>query len=133
MKNLTGKVLIDTSIWIEYFRGNSEITNIVDLLIDEDRAVIVGPVISELIQGVKDKTKAEELITNIKALPYIDIRKSDWIDIGLFSFRLRKKGLTIPFTDTIIAAVAIKYHLSMYSIDKHFDYIEELLKFQGNK
>jgi len=43
MKDLDGRVLIDSSIWIEYFRGKGNIAEEVDRLIDEDRAVIIGP------------------------------------------------------------------------------------------
>ena len=127
---LQTKVLIDTSIWIEYFRGNARIDEAVDLLIDSGRAYITGPVMAELIQGVKTKKQAEELLTNLKALPYVDIRKSDWSDIGFFSLEFRKKGIAIPFTDTVIACMAIKNHLCVYSLDKHFDLIEGLAKFR---
>lgn len=81
---LQSKVLIDTSIWTEYFHGNGQIEEAVDLLIDTGRAYITGPIMTELIQGVRNKKQAEELFTNLKALPYIDIGKSDWSDIGFF-------------------------------------------------
>ncbi len=127
---LQSKVLIDTSIWIEYFRGNAQIGEAVDLLIDAGSAYTTGPIIAELIQGVKNKKQAEELLASLKALPYVDIRKSDWSDIGFFSLELRKKGIVIPFTNTVIACMAIKNHLCVYSLDKHFDLIDGLVKFQ---
>ncbi|HHV82890.1 MAG TPA: PIN domain-containing protein [Tepidanaerobacter syntrophicus] len=127
---LQSKVLIDTSIWIEYFRGNAQIGEAVDLLIDAGSAYITGPIIAELIQGIKNKKQAEELLASLKALPYVDIRKSDWSDIGFFSLELRKKGIAIPFTDAVITCMAIKNHLCIYSLDKHFDLIDGLVKFQ---
>lgn len=126
---LLSKVLIDTSIWIEYFYGNGQIEEAVDLLIDTERAYITGPIMTELIQGVRNKKQAEELFTNLKALPYIDIGKSDWSDIGFFLLELRKKGIVIPFTDAVIACMAIKNHLCVYSLDKHFDLVDGLVKF----
>ncbi len=127
---LQSKVLIDTSIWIEYFRGNAQIGEAVDLLIDASSAYITGPIMAELIHGVKNKKQAEELLASLKALPYVDIRKSDWSDIGFFSLELRKKGIAIPFTNAVIACMAIKNHLCVYSLDKHFDLIDGLVKFQ---
>lgn len=130
MKDSAGKILIDSSIWIEYFRGKSDVGEVVDRLIDEDRAVIIGPIISELVQGLKDKTKVKELISNFEALPYIDIKKSNWVDIGILALNLKKKGINIPFTDMIIAAIATKYHLYVYSLDKHFNLVTGLLKYR---
>jgi len=133
MKDLAGKILIDSSIWIEYFRGKSDVGEVVDRLIDEDRAVIIGPIISELVQGLKDKTKVKELISNFEALPYIDIKKSNWVDIGILALNLKKKGINIPFTDMIIAAIATKYHLYVYSLDKHFNLVTGLLKYRADE
>lgn len=127
---LQNNVLIDTSIWIEYFNGNAQIGEAVDLLIDTERAYIAGPIMAELVHGAKNKKEAEELFANLKALPYVDIRKSDWSDIGFFLMELRKKGIAVPFTDAVIACMAIKNRLCVYSLDKHFSLIDKLVKFQ---
>jgi len=42
--------------------------------------------------------------------------------------RLRKSGATIPLTDTLIASVAIRNGASVYTRDKHFNYIKEVTK-----
>ncbi len=58
MKN----VLIDTSAWIDYFRnGSGFIGDMVTDLIQDDKTFMTGPVIAELLHGVRGKKEAEEL------------------------------------------------------------------------
>jgi predicted nucleic acid-binding protein len=39
------------------------------------------------------------------------------------AFELRKKGVTVPYIDIIIAAAAINYDATLVHIDKHYDMI----------
>jgi len=34
---------------------------------------------------------------------------------------LRKKGIVIPLSDILIAAISLEYDLSIFTLDKHFD------------
>jgi len=49
------------------------------------------------------------------------------IKAGRISFSLRKKGVTIPTTDLIIASLAIENHCSVMTLDSHFNKIPDLM------
>lgn len=50
----------------------------------------------------------------------------DWINAATLGRRLAAKGHFIPLTDLILAAVAMRLDVSIYSTDPHFDLFENL-------
>lgn len=123
------KIIVDTSIWIEYFKDKAEITAIIDKGFLAGSVYMAGPVVSELLQGVKTEKEFERLLGCIDAVPFIDSNFEDWRLAGSISFRLRKDGLTIPLTDLIIAAISINNNAYVYSLDNHFKLIPEVRLF----
>ena len=118
MKN--PKIIVDTSIWIEYFNRKTNIVNFIEERIMEDCLFMTGPIVSELLQGVKTEQEYEKLKNSIDAIPYLETTLEDWKEAGNISNKLRRKGITIPLTDIIISSVAISNNAKVYSLDKHF-------------
>ena len=121
-----GPVLIDSSVWIEYFRnGKGEAFNIVDALLDSGKAVLCGIVEMEIFAGMRknERTLIKDLFS---ALHYINIERKDFRDAGERLNTLRKKGITVPASDCLIAALALNRNLPLLTLDKHFDYFTEL-------
>ncbi len=116
------KILVDTSIWIEYFKGNTEVINLIHST-DRYSAYIAGPIITELIQGFKTSREKERFITSISALPKLLITDEDWIEAGTLGNTLKEKGKTIPIPDLLIFQLAHKNNCSLYTLDKHFQII----------
>ena len=116
------KIIVDTSIWIEYFNNNN-IVNFIEERIMEDCLFMKGPIVTELLQGLKTEKEYEKLKNSIDAIPYLEITLENWKEAGNISNKLRRKGITIPLTDIIISAVAISNDAKVYSLDKHFEKI----------
>ncbi len=116
------KVLVDTSIWIEYFKGNKKVQ---DIIHDTKcfQCFIIGPVIAELLLGIKTSGEKERLITCMNVLPMLEITNNDWIDAGNTGNILRQKGITVPLPDLIIFSVANKNNCALFTLDKHFEII----------
>jgi len=125
-KYMKPPIMADTSAWIEYFRGNNTIISIIEDALDEDRVYIAGPILSELIQGVRTDNEYDLLMSCIGAIPCIDCEYGDWINAGSSSRSLRKKGTTIPLTDVLISTLAIRYDMKVLTLDKHFIGIEDV-------
>jgi len=120
-------VLPDTCAWIEYFKpGASSLKQTLERLLLNDAVFVCGPVLYELTQGVKSDKEKNAVIEALKSLEYIEMSEDLWIKAGELSSSLRKKGKTIPFSDILIAAVAIENNLSVLTIDRHFEEIEEV-------
>jgi len=120
------KILIDTSVWVEYFKGNKTAAN---LIINSDAysVFIIGPIISELIQGMKTENEKESFTYALESINRIQIADQDWFDAGLAGSYLRSKGITVPLVDLIIYSVARNNQCSICTLDKHFQVINENL------
>ena len=121
-------VIIDSSVWIEYFRNGSNHEKI-DFLIDENIVVTNDLILSELIPFLKIKKqyKLTNLLHNInKAV--IDINWEQIIDLQYKCLRNGLNGVGIP--DLIITQNAIQHNCKIYSLDKHFSKMSEFLKLE---
>ena len=120
------KVLVDTSIWIDYFRGGNNAGGL-DLLIDEDLVVTNNIILAELLPYLKIKrqTKVVKLLREINSLP-LDIHWNGIIDSQV---KCLKSGATvIGIPDLIIAQNAKQNNCNVYSLDKHFRLLKQILK-----
>jgi len=121
-------VLVDTSIWIEYFRSGNNSRKL-DFLINENLIVINDLILAELVPflKVRNQRKIIKLLYNIKKL-----RMSiDWDQIIEFQFKCLKKGLNgIGISDLILAQNTKQNRCEIYSLDNHFKLMKDILNFQ---
>jgi predicted nucleic acid-binding protein len=116
-------ILVDTSIWIEFFRRDCEIGKALAGLLETGRVVITGVILFELLQGIKaakGKGKVMELFTG---LDYREMTQDIWISAGALSQTLKSKGFNLPMSDILLAAIALKHNLAIFTLDNHFDSI----------
>ena len=130
MKREGRNVLIDTSAWVEFFRGSSGTAGEVAKLIEEGRAVICGVISYELLQGTKSAEEAERLTGVLPALNYVEMTSDLWIRAGKLSAGLRRKGITLPMSDVLIGALALEHDLEVLTVDEHFASIPGLKRYQ---
>ncbi|MBN2467360.1 MAG: PIN domain-containing protein [Deltaproteobacteria bacterium] len=124
---MTGrKVLADTCIWIDYFRTSSPTSEELKKLIREEAVVSTGVVLLELLQGIKKPGDKNVVKDVIMALPFLDATRESWVLAGEIGFTLRKKGVVIPATDLLVAAVGKINGCAIFSIDAHFKLIPGL-------
>jgi len=119
-------VMVDTSAWIEYFRHSEGwISELIDNLIAEDRAVICGVVEMELLHGVK-KSEKDELGELFSALNFLELSRPDYRAAGEMLNDIRSSGSLIPSTDALIASVCIREGIPLLTVDKHFEKVKGL-------
>jgi hypothetical protein len=118
-------VIIDTSAWIDFFRRQmTPVGDVVAGLVERDEAMITGPVISELLQGLKNRKESETLGELLNVIPYIEVIRTDWEETGAILLRLRQRGISVPLTDALIAAVARRTGCGVLTLDHHFAHLE---------
>ncbi|MGD1999645.1 MAG: PIN domain-containing protein [Desulfobacterales bacterium] len=121
-------VLVDTSIWVAYFRSG-ENSEKIDFLIDENLVVINDLILAELVPSLKvcNQRKIINLLYHIKKLElYIN-----WNQIITFQSKCLKKGLNgIGIPDLIVAQNAKQNRCEIYSLDNHFNLIKDILELQ---
>jgi len=120
------KIIVDTSVWIEYLKNSPTIAENLDQQLLAGNIFTVGPVIAELLQGARTEKDYRILKNSIDGLPFIETTFEDWTLAGEISHKLRRKGVTLPITDCVIAAVAIHQNASLMTYDRHFANIPNL-------
>jgi len=121
-------IIPDTCAWIDYFRpGVAPLGQILDQVLAAGIIYVCGPVLYELFQGAKSEKERALLTSAFGALPYLEIDEALWIKAGQLSADMRKEGKTIPFSDILIAALAIEHNLAVLTMDEHFRNIPGLV------
>jgi predicted nucleic acid-binding protein len=117
-------VVVDTSVWVSFLRwGADTASDELGRLIRDHRAVLVGPVLAELLQGLRSREQEELLGRLFPVLPFLGIDRSDWEQAGASLRELRGRGITVPLIDAVIAAVAHRHGLPVLTLDPHFGHL----------
>ncbi len=119
-------VLVDTSIWIEYFRKGNDFEKL-DFLIDENLVVTNDLILAELVPFLKnrDHRKLIKLLYNINRLELI----INWEKIIEYQYKCLKNGINgVGIPDLIVAQNAKQNHCKIYSLGNHFQLLKDILK-----
>lgn len=117
-------VLIDTCAWVAFLRsGQGPLAERVQQALVDDSAVLCSVSITELLQGAKGKKEKQQLELLFANVPCIAVEPSDWVSAGQALQSLRTRGITLPLTDALIAAVAKRKGLPLLTIDVHFQHL----------
>jgi predicted nucleic acid-binding protein len=111
-------ILIDSSAWIEYFKGNQKFSFMTDLI--SNNAICTNDIIlTELLPSIihKKEHKLAELLNCIKKYVLI-INWQEIRDIQLLNFKHGNNNMGI--SDIVIAQNCIRNELKIIAHDKHF-------------
>ena len=117
-------ILVDSSVWIDYFRGISNPqSDRLDVLLGSEPLAIGDLIITEVLQGCDADDDFDRVNDLLGSLVLVNLGGKDIAVQAAKNFRtLRAKGVTIRKTiDTIIATRCIGDDLSLLYRDKDFD------------
>jgi len=117
-------VLADTNIFIDFW--NNPTKELIECFENED-IVICGVIKAELLHGAVSDTDFDNITTMLEVFEEKSFGFNDWQVLGNNLYKLRRKGLTVPFSDAMIATLAIKYDIPVWTGDKHFALIKNVL------
>lgn len=123
MKN---RILVDTTIWIEFFRARSKIGDHLEMLLLENAVSTCGVVMFEVLQGIKSEGEKNKILGVLASLPYVEMTRKLWHRAADLSILLKRNGVNLPLSDILIAAIATENDLSIYTLDNHFKQIPNL-------
>ena len=120
------RILIDTSAWIDFFRGalSRENALLKDCLNRGEHIFIAGVIAQEILQGIRDDSQYRSLSGFLFLFSKIDTQFSDYVDAANIYRDLRRRGATIRSpVDCLIAALAIRHRLFLLHNDRDFTVI----------
>lgn len=109
-------ILVDTSIWIDYFRGTE--TGL-DSLIDNNLIATNPVILAELLPAIRLRREHElaALLQEVRCLP-LDIQWDNLMQMQLQCLQAGANGIGVA--DLLIAQNAQQQQCRLYSSDKHF-------------
>ena len=123
------RILIDTSVWIAYFKENNRLfAEKVDQLLTHSEIFVPKVVLAELFQGAKSEKEISVIEAFIDAFQVIDQTKETWLEAGRLSYSMKRKGITIHLMDCYIAILALENGCRIFSLDEHFNLIKTFTK-----
>ena len=119
------RVLVDTSVWIDYFRSGEK-SQPLDYLLDAEEAVVNDLILTELVPFLRLR-KQNTVIKLLNKLPKRPL-VIDWQEIREFQFLCLKAGINgIGIPDLMIAQNARQSECLVFSLDKHFEKMRDVV------
>jgi predicted nucleic acid-binding protein len=119
-------VLVDTTVWIDFFtdRGEPHVAALQKSIEIEEDLCLCGIILAEVLQGIRsdeDYIKAKNYLDDLIFLP---MPQATFIRAAEIYRSLRKRGVTIRKpVDCMIASVAIGHDIPLLHNDRDFDHI----------
>lgn len=118
-------VVIDTNVWIEFLkRPTSAVGNHLGDLLRQNRAALVGIVLTEVLRGIRNDD--QRLLVNevLDGVAYFETTRSIFARAGEIARKMDVAGHPIPTNDALIGAVAIEGNHEIFTLDRrHFERI----------
>lgn len=116
-------ILVDSSVWIEYFNGRrNPHTDYLYSILGIEPVGLGDIILAEVLQGFRSDSHYQTAKSILLDLPVYEIVGSDRAIKAADNYRfLRKEGITVRKTvDTLIATFCIEQRYPLLFTDKHF-------------
>jgi predicted nucleic acid-binding protein len=124
-------IVVDTTVWIDYFAGRTEEPHVAELLrlVDADAGLALTDVIfGEILQGLRGEHTVRRIDKRLQPFDILRLHTLDDFRNAAALYRhARSKGKTIRRTlDCLIAAVCIREDCSILHNDRDFDHLADV-------
>jgi len=117
-------ILVDTNIIVDFWKNTTD--ELKNIFISED-IYICGITKAELLYGARNESEFRKIKNALEYFSEVEIDIDIWDELGRNLFLLKTNGLTVPFQDALLATVALKNNLQIWTNDKHFNFIRLIL------
>ena len=117
-------MIVDTSVWIDYFNGfpSPEAERLTVAIEDGESIALPGLVLTEILLGLRSEIEAERVVDLLTAFDGIpEPTRADYIAAARIYRLCRSKGQTIRSTiDCVLAQSCLRHGHSLLSKDRDF-------------
>ena len=122
------RVLVDSTVWIDFFKGarTPGTEKLLELIEAREDLCVCGFVLTEVLQGIRDEKQFVATRHQMENLIYLNDDRSTFELAATIYRNLRKQGLTIRNSvDCLIAAVVIQHNVALLENDRDYRFIDE--------
>ena len=123
-----GVTIVDTTVWIDFFRGNDTPTTemLQQMLNAGEDICICGVILTEVLQGIREDAEHKEVASRFETFLFLPMHHQTFVNAAQLYRTLRRRGITIRnAVDCMIAAVAIEHDVPLLHNDRDFNPIAE--------
>ena len=117
-------ILADTNILIDFWKSPDPAT---EKIFRENEISTCGVIKAELLRGCNSENQMNKINKALDCFEYYDFEESDWQPLAELFIKLKKSGLSVPFRDAMISILAIKNACPLWTKDRHFCLIKEIV------
>jgi predicted nucleic acid-binding protein len=124
------RVLVDTTIWSEFFRRaapEAHIHGALRRLIEAGECILIGPIRQEILSGIKNAEQFDRLKAALASFPDEPVRSTDYERAAAMFNQCRQHGIQGSNTDFLICATSARLSASIFTLDKDFVAFERVL------
>lgn len=116
------KILVDTSVWIDFFRDRikAPLGEHLSEAILRQRVAITDIIRHELLIGTQDQKSFKRMQDLLSPLECLRIAEEDLSAFDRFAWKLKQCGLQGKYTDATIAYLAQSTAYPILAFDKYF-------------
>jgi hypothetical protein len=121
-------ILVDTSVWIDFFAGRDQphVAVLEQSILDDEDLALCGIILTEILQGIADDATHRRVRRYLGPLILLPMPERVFVRAADIYRKLRKTGITIrKSNDCIIAATALEHHCQLLHKDKDFSPITD--------
>ena len=125
-------LLVDTSVWSLFLRRQNRneadpyVVRLRRCLDGEDCIHLIGPVLQELLDGVKDRKQFDVLRDYLEPFPLIELGREDYIEASRLRNYSRSRGIQASPADFLISTACIRRKYPLLTADDDFRHIAAL-------
>jgi len=128
------RILVDSSVWIANFRDpTASLADRLRTLIDDDLVAVAGAIVYEVLQGTRTSQEFEAIRQIFLPLRWLPAQPASWVAAAGMAAGLRRRGLSFPMTDILLATLAREHRCHIWSLDPHFTLIPGVRLFSPPK
>lgn len=124
---MADRFIVDTSVWIDYFRGALR-PYVFENLAEGIRlglAAVTDVIRHEILVGARSERDFRNLLRLLSPLDCLTIGETELSDFDRFGWELRRRGLKGTYTDLSIAFLCQRRDLPLLSFDSYFRALEK--------
>jgi predicted nucleic acid-binding protein len=118
-------ILVDTSAWVDFFRGRGALATRVDELLLDDDVALCGPIITELRRGLRSPQERRKILPLLEGCHALATPADLWIEAGDLGYFLARRGRAARTLDLLIATHALTHSVPLLTGEPDFRAIRD--------
>jgi hypothetical protein len=124
-------ILVDSSVWIDFLRGNTATATRLAKAAENERLAVSGYILHEVLRGCRTQAQFDRYQREMQLWERVAEAEADFVRSAQLYAKLRWSGVTVPASDCLIAATALRLNWPLFTEDADFTHIPNLRLYQA--